>query len=408
MNKLLGAVLIVKNEVATIQKTLGSCIELMDAITMLDTGSTDSTLDLVRKLVSPAFPLVLAVDKFKDYATARNRVLAIAEDVNTTTFTLTLSADEVLVGGPELRAFLESHRDSPEGSYCIMMRSGPRQWPFPRVLRTGAGWKYENSAGLRHEQPVGLNNEPVGPLIPGVFVVHEESNPQRKFERLRDSDLPDLTAVVEDESRSISERLEPMFQLAETHFVIGQHEQQTGDRMQLLDGKHLSHFFASMALYTRYAGIAESFSAKMKELGEPDHEHLLQRAMYAHLMYLQVAETFGLFEPTELVKRLSMVVGVAPKLPEAHWALARNSAKVDVRKAIALAMRSAKVARLVYDHPVHGPVDTTLEWQSYLLAAECSRVIKDKRMQSHFAKMALEAGASREVVGELAGLVSVS
>lgn len=402
MKPLLGAVLIVKDEAKTIEKTIAS---LGERPFVLDTGSTDGTQGILRRL-----DVDFVEEPFIDYATSRNRALALAAEHNPTVFTLSLSADETLVGGELLRAFLDAHRDSSEGSYCIMMRTGNRQWPFPRILRTGGGWKYENSAGLRHEQPVGPNNESVGPLILGVFVVHEESDPERKFSRLRDADLPDLTAVVNDESKSLSERLEPMFQLAETHFVLGQHEQNecVGDKMRNLDGKWLSHFFASMALYTRYAGIAEAFSAKMKELGEADWQHLFQRAMYAQLMYLQVAETFGLFEPTELVKRLHMVTSLAPQLPEAHWALARNAAKVDVRKAIALAMRSAKVAKLVYDHPVHGPVDTTLEWQSYLLAAECSRVIKDKRMQAHFTKQALAAGASREVVGDLAGLVSVS
>lgn len=405
---LLGAVLIVKNEAVTIERTVDSCIKSIDAMTVLDTGSTDRTQDFIRRQVSSTFPLVQAAQAFVDYATARNRVLAIAEERNPTVFTLTLSADETLVGGDALRTFLEEHRDASEGAYSVMMRQGPRQWPFPRILRTGAGWKYVNAAGKRHEQPVGPDGEEIhAKLIPGVFVVHSESDPERKHARLLYQDLPDLTAVVADESKSLSERLESMLQLAETHFVVGEHEHKNADKMKKLGGQWLSHFFASMAMYSRFAGIAESFALKMKEINQPDWQFLFQRAMYAQLMYLQVAETFGLFEPSELVKRLDMVAQMAPQLPEAHWALARNAALVDVRKAIPLAMRSAKVARMIYDKPVLGPVDITLEWQSLRLAAECARVIKDKRLQHSFAKQALAAGAPLELMGELCGPVEL-
>lgn len=404
MDAILGAVLVVKNEVATIGKTLETLIGVVDAITVLDTGSTDGTLAIYGmhfgRWIGGSFHV--AEEPFVDYASARNRVLEIAAERHKTIFTLTLSADEVLIGGAELCAFLESHRDAPEGAYCVMMRSGPRQWPFPRILRTGAGWKYVNTAGERHETPSSPAGEIVGPLIPGVFVVHEESNQARKYARLREQDLPDLTVVVEDESKSLSDRLESMFQLAETHFVLGDYEKKNNDKMQDLGGNWLSHYFASMALYVRYGKIAETFAIKMKESKNPDWQYLFQRARYANLMYLQVAETFGLFEPTELVKRLTLVAFMAPDLPEAHWALARNVAKTnDDKTAIELALTSAKVARKVYDRPVHGPVDSTLEWQSYLLAAVCARNVQDSR-QMEFVQQALQAGAPPDKIGTLA------
>lgn len=399
---LLAAVLIVKNEASVIKTTLESLAPFVDRmVVVVDEASADETF-----FIASSYPNARVFHApFKDYATSRNVGLEYVESSCPTIFSLSLSADETLVGGKLLRDFLEANRNDTAGAYCVMMRSGPRQWPFPRILRTGAGWKYVNNAGNRHESPVGPGGEEIHAKgIPDVFVVHEESNPQRKLERLREHDLPDLTAVVADESRSLSERLESMLQLAETHFVIGQDEHKNNNLMQNLEGRWLSHFFASMAMYTRFAGIAETFANKMKEVGEADWQFLFQKAMYAQLMYLQVAETFGLFEPTELVKRLKMVATLAPQLPEAHWALARNLAKVDVRNAIPAALHSAKVARLVYDRPVLGPVDTTIEWQSYRLAAECARLIKDKRLQSSFVKQALLAGAPPESVASLADL----
>lgn len=247
-----------------------------------------------------------------------------------------------------------------------------------------------------------MEGESVGPLIPDVFVVHAESNPRGKLASMREKDLPELTAVVEDDSKSLSERLEPLFQLAETHFRLG-HNDRNEDGTREVGGRWLTDLFASMAYFNRYAEIAEVFSDKMKETGDENHKFLFQRAMYARYMYLQVAETFGLFEPSELVKRVMMITRLCPQIPEAHFLLAKNAAKVDVRKAIPLAMQSAKIANAIYKNPVHGATDISLEWKSLLLAADCAKVVKDTRLQQSFAKQALAAGAPKEMVGDLAG-----
>ncbi|MES2179829.1 MAG: glycosyltransferase [Gemmatimonadota bacterium] len=395
MKPVLCLAIIVKNEARTIVKTLESCLRHVDYFAIMDTGSTDNSVDIVSEWLR--FNKVkgsIFQDSFVDYATARNRVLELAVQAYEFEFSISLSADETLVGGAELRAYLEA-RTAAEGAgaYCIMMRSGPRQWPFPRILRTGGGWKFMNTAGKRHEQPYGPKGEIEGPLVPGVFVVHEESNLQRKLKRLRFKDLPDLTAVVDDETLSLENRAEAMFQLAETLFVLGHNEPLGDDGQPERGGAWLSHKFASMALYNRYAELAEIEGSKVYDR---------QKAMYARTMYCYVAETFGLFEPAELVKRLQAIAAVA-FVPEAHWLLAKNAAKVDVRKAIPLAMRSAKIARYVYERPVHGAVDVNLEWQSLLLASDCCRIIKDKKLQLSFAKQAIAAGAPLDVVGDLAG-----
>lgn len=397
MEKLLGAVLIVKNEAKVIEKTLASVVEWCDGITVLDTGSTDGTQEILR-----AKGVVLAEESFVnfDYAASRNRALEIAAERNKSQFTLSISADETLIGGEALRDFLGDYANA-DDAYCVLMESNGRRWPFPRVLKTGGGWKYVNATGNLHEAPVGPDGEKVqAKLIPGVVILHEESDPARKLERLRERDLPVLTAIVEDESKSFSDRLEPMYQLAETHFSLGHNDRdEKGERP--VGGRWLTHLFTAMAMYTRYAEIAEAFADTMKGEGMDDWKFVFQKAMYARYMYLRVAESFGLFEPTELVKRLTGIVGVAPQIPEVHWSLAQNASRIDVRKAIPLAMKAAKVARIAYDNPVLGPTDTRIEWQAYLLAADCARLIKDKRLQYSFAKDAVRAGAPLEQARDL-------
>src|SRR5262249_29371761 len=134
-------------------------------------------------------------------------------------FTLMLSGDEVLVGGAELRAFLEESRESDVGAYNVTVQSGSRQWPYPRVLRTDAGWRYKRPI---HELPVGPNGERSQVLIPGVRVIHEPGaeDQVRKCKRILKFDLPTLTKLVNDESKSLIDRTGDIFYLAETHANI--------------------------------------------------------------------------------------------------------------------------------------------------------------------------------------------
>ena len=53
MQPLLGLVMIVKNEARGIVDTLASVIPFVDRWTILDTGSTDGTQDLIRQHVGP-------------------------------------------------------------------------------------------------------------------------------------------------------------------------------------------------------------------------------------------------------------------------------------------------------------------------------------------------------------------
>ncbi len=88
----LSVVMIVKNESACIENCLKS-IKDADEIIVLDTGSTDTTGDIVRKYTNKYFP-----DEYRwndDFAEARNLALSKA----TGDWILTIDADERLEGG---------------------------------------------------------------------------------------------------------------------------------------------------------------------------------------------------------------------------------------------------------------------------------------------------------------------
>ena len=87
--KLLGAVIIVKNEAKAIGKTLQSLVDAgVDAVTVIDTGSTDGTLAEVHRFPLGTMKLVSSEEPFTDYADTRNRALVFAAKNNPTVFTI--------------------------------------------------------------------------------------------------------------------------------------------------------------------------------------------------------------------------------------------------------------------------------------------------------------------------------
>src|SRR5260221_14411589 len=100
----------------------------IQAVFIIDTGSDDGTADAAIEgycnAANTSFgtngEIQTVLEPFVDYATSRNRALELAAERYETKFLLSLSADETLVGGADLNAFLDAHRDAPEGAYCVM------------------------------------------------------------------------------------------------------------------------------------------------------------------------------------------------------------------------------------------------------------------------------------------------
>ena len=104
--------MIVKNEALRIGTVLASYRPYIDAWTILDTGSTDGTQDLIRRELG-GIPGNLHEEPFVDFATSRNRALDLHGD--RTVFSIMPNGD-VLQGGDELRNFLAAHACDPLGA----------------------------------------------------------------------------------------------------------------------------------------------------------------------------------------------------------------------------------------------------------------------------------------------------
>lgn len=398
MRPLLSLVMILKNEAGNIAKTLASARPYIDCWTIVDTGSTDGTQEIVQRELRDV-PGALHEEAFVDFATTRNRALEldahpydIAHSVeHQPVFTLTMSGDEVLEDGDKLRAFLETKRDAADGAYLIERSSGPQVWPFPLILRTDAKWRYERKV---HERPVAPSGDPSDavPLAPGR-VVHTLSDLERRKKRVREFDVPVLTAEVADESRPLGERAQDMFFLADAHSALAA---ESGDD---IGGPKLTHQLTAMSLYWRYHELCMMAAESGKG---PRAEAERKSGLFALFRFFTVAERCGFFNSAEMLSRLVPLAEQMPNTPEVHYMVAQHAATIDSRQGLMLAERAAKIAAEASKRPVDErlPYERRVEWCAWRLAAGCAKELKNDRRARDLAERALAAGAPEEAVKE--------
>jgi glycosyltransferase involved in cell wall biosynthesis len=181
---LLTLSMIVKDEVKTLSRTLASVKPYIDRYVILDTGSTDGTQDLIRRELA-GVPGEVREEPFVDFATSRNRALELAGQ--DTEFLLWLDADDELIGGKQLRAFLERerpNRSKDREAYYVRVDIGIR-FDSPRLARTRAGWRFR---GVVHEILMHPERPPPSHRVPDVIVNHlpggdSAARSRRRWER---------------------------------------------------------------------------------------------------------------------------------------------------------------------------------------------------------------------------------
>lgn len=160
---LITAALIVKNEASRLEQCLASVRPLVDAIVVVDTGSTDDTPAIARRLGAT----VIDEPWQDDFARHRNTAL----DAVRTPWALVIDADEVVVDTDtdETRARLADIElpdillvrewlEYPDGQRTTLLA--------PRLLRPASGIRYVHAV---HEQ---LNVEDAPALLSNVVLEH--------------------------------------------------------------------------------------------------------------------------------------------------------------------------------------------------------------------------------------------
>lgn len=159
---LIGLVMIVKDGEQTLPLTLESLIPYIDTWTICDTGSTDSTRKLIRKMLAD-IPGRLYDHKWRDFGHNRTQALARAKD--TAQWLLFLDDDMALTHYHEgTREWLASNPDPSTDAWWVTIEQGTDHWMLPLLMRGDLDWRYFNpvheyldSSGRKLRQILGLN-----------------------------------------------------------------------------------------------------------------------------------------------------------------------------------------------------------------------------------------------------------
>jgi glycosyltransferase involved in cell wall biosynthesis len=131
-----AACLIVKNECQVIRRCLDSLRGLVQAVVIVDTGSTDDTLAVIRGLDFPT-PIHLHQRPWINFAHNRTELLRLASPA--ADYLLLLDADQTVEGHlPELSA----------DAYNLLLRTPSLEFCKPLLIRSALPWRYE---GAVHE-----------------------------------------------------------------------------------------------------------------------------------------------------------------------------------------------------------------------------------------------------------------
>lgn len=140
-----GLVMIVKNEAAVIERALLSAKPFISTWLIVDTGSTDTTKDIIKRVMSDISGSL--VDRpWLNFGHNRSEALALCD--SHMDWAIMLDADDNLAGTPPPS---ELWNHSEIDGIAMRIQHGPIWHQRVHIFRTGIGWFYQ---GVLHEFPV--------------------------------------------------------------------------------------------------------------------------------------------------------------------------------------------------------------------------------------------------------------
>lgn len=176
----IALVLMLKNEEKRLHVTLESVIGIVQSLVVYDTGSTDSTISILKAFSKKnKIPLRLRYGSFEDFSTSRNILLDFADTFQDIDFLLLLDCNDELRGGKTLVELCEN----------TLLRSSDSAWHIHQEWFSGDAtnsyfnvrffkprhhWRY---TGVVHECLMNTKNDngiQFCPRIPDPIVIFQD------------------------------------------------------------------------------------------------------------------------------------------------------------------------------------------------------------------------------------------
>ena len=143
--------LMIKNESRIIERCIMHAIQHVDAVCVLDTGSTDTTVEICQSVLEKTGkPFKISVDPFRNFGKSRTISFQNTQEFCTelgwdanVTYALAVDADMNLVVNPGFASF---HLTA--NGYTVIQSNGHLKYHNTRLMRVGSPWK---CTGATHE-----------------------------------------------------------------------------------------------------------------------------------------------------------------------------------------------------------------------------------------------------------------
>ena len=345
MKPLLSLVAILKDEAASINKVLEAAKPFVDRWTILDTGSTDGTQEIVREVMKDLQGKLIE-EPFVDFATSRNRVMQLDRGAE---FQLMLSGDEFLRDGPKLREQLEESRDSKTDCFAVRVAVDDSSTYSPRVFRTGSAWQYR---GVIHEFPAHPDKAASIEAIKDSWIEHIVSDPEKRLSNIWENHIPLLQSLIEKDPNDARS----LIFLAQSYEAL----------------------FAGFSPEEKIQYAKEAMNLYARRLALPCETEAERN--YIMLRYLDVSREVGVYTNEEMFKLASALREKDPSRPETAFLCADAAMRVrSLPEVYALFCNAAIVAEQATQIFNSSPISVSFKWKSHYYAAVAAKQIAEKK-----------------------------
>ena len=214
-DNLINLCIMVKNAGPQFEDMLNKNLHLVDEWSILDTGSTDETLEIINRVLVGKKRGELFQEPFINFRDSRNRLLELAS--KRCKFTLTLD-DTYRIEG-KLREFLNDVRgDQFSDSFSLYIKSDDMEYSSNRIIKTNRNLRYKYRI---HEVIENDDNNNV--IIPNDDAFIDDGRFEYMEERTMNRKQLDLKLLFE-ELEEDPDNPRTHYYLAQTYNLLGEHE----------------------------------------------------------------------------------------------------------------------------------------------------------------------------------------
>ncbi len=199
--------MIVKNESKIITRLFDSVLPLIDNYCICDTGSTDSTQEIIKNYFdTKGIQGKIISEPFKNFEYNRN--FALEQCIRMGDYILLLDADMILQIGPEFNKSILT-----KDFYCLLQGTDTNFYKNTRIVKNKPGIKYK---GVTHEYLDVSGAETIQKELLFILDCGDGGSKHDKFER----DIRLLTEGVQNEPKNVRYH----FYLANSYFCINDYQ----------------------------------------------------------------------------------------------------------------------------------------------------------------------------------------